>query len=180
MEFVTDIAAIEYMAVSKEDENWRFMVFLKGPYISGKDLNGLVRELCRSISAHVDCTSCANCCRNLKPVLEPADIRRLSEESGLSEDLFFQEYLITDPEGEVIFKSMPCDFLKNRKCSCYVARPEVCRSYPHLLNSDFRSRLIKIVQNCSICPIVYNVYEGLKKKFEEPFRAFEADLHFLN
>ncbi|MBN1676299.1 MAG: hypothetical protein JXR37_34970 [Kiritimatiellae bacterium] len=39
-----------------------------------------------------------------------------------------------------------------------------CRSYPHLHKKPFVARLTQAYSNCSVCPIVYNVYEELKKR----------------
>lgn len=41
---------------------------------------------------------------------------------------------------------------------------ENCISYPHLHKKDFTSRLIGVIENCSVCPIVFNVYERLKER----------------
>jgi Fe-S-cluster containining protein len=57
---------------------------------------------------------------------------------------------------------VPCGFLQEQGCSVYDSRPDDCRSFPHLHKREFRSRLIGVIENCSICPIVYNVFEGLK------------------
>jgi Fe-S-cluster containining protein len=51
--------------------------------------------------------------------------------------------------------------LENR-CTVYEFRPEDCRSFPHLHKDEFVFRLIQAVQNCSICPIVFHVFERLK------------------
>ena len=37
-----------------------------------------------------------------------------------------------------------------------------CRSYPHLHKKEIISRLMGVVFNCSVCPIVFNVYEQMK------------------
>ncbi|MFH1965187.1 MAG: hypothetical protein ABIJ42_06545, partial [Acidobacteriota bacterium] len=46
--------------------------------------------------------------------------------------------------------------------TAYSARPEDCRSYPHLHKKKFVFRVSGVFSNCSRCPIVYNVYELLK------------------
>ena len=40
-----------------------------------------------------------------------------------------------------------------------------CRSFPHLHKRDFVFRLIQAVENCALCPIVFGVYEGLKRQW---------------
>jgi Fe-S-cluster containining protein len=58
--------------------------------------------------------------------------------------------------------SKPCQFLKDKKCSIYKLRPEECNSYPYLHKDNFISRLLGVIENYEICPIVYNVYELLE------------------
>ena len=62
------------------------------------------------------------------------------------------------------FKVQPCPFLKENSCTCYTFRPSDCRSYPHLHKNDFTSRLMDVIENSSLCPIVYNMYESLKEE----------------
>jgi hypothetical protein len=77
---------------------------------------------------------------------------------------FKRDYLVTDEEGDMHFKDLPCPFLIDKKCSVYDSRPDDCRSYPHLHKNEFLSRLFGVIDNYSICPIVFNVYEELKYK----------------
>jgi len=44
----------------------------------------------------------------------------------------------------------------------YAARPDECRSYPHLHKKGFTRRLMAAVQNTTVCPISYYVFERLK------------------
>ena len=61
------------------------------------------------------------------------------------------------------FNSLPCPFLEDNKCNNYANRPEDCESYPHLSKDKFIFRLMGVIEYYSICPIVFNVYEKLKK-----------------
>ena len=82
------------------------------------------------------------------------------------------------PEKEqrkLVFKEKPCPFLKNKLCSIYSYRPKDCKSFPHLHKKDFIFRLWGVVENCSFCPIVFNVYEQLKDKLRYPGNGRLAD-----
>jgi Fe-S-cluster containining protein len=76
-----------------------------------------------------------------------------------------EKYLEAHEEpGKFIFKKPPCPFLADNLCSNYEFRPKDCKSFPHLQKKDFVFRLWSVVENCSICPIVFNVYEYLKDR----------------
>ena len=85
-----------------------------------------------------------------------------------SNKILIRQYLVeTDTDGEYHFNTLPCPFLKNNLCSVYNFRPNDCRSYPHLHKKNFVSRTMSVVNNTSICPIVFNVYEELKSEIWE-------------
>ena len=105
----------------------------------------------------------------VSPLLKPRDIERLATHLGLSVEQFLAEYLEEDEVGEGhVFKTAPCAFLHESACSVYPQRPEACRSYPHLHKREIVFRLNQVVSNCSVCPIVYNVYERLKQEIQRP------------
>ncbi|OPY26987.1 MAG: hypothetical protein A4E28_02214 [Methanocella sp. PtaU1.Bin125] len=82
----------------------------------------------------------------------------------MPEDRVIAEYLVRNDEyGGWSFNRSPCPLLKNDRCSCYGHRPHDCASYPHLQKDHFVSRLSNTVANCSVCPVVYVVFERLKK-----------------
>jgi len=60
----------------------------------------------------------------------------------------------------------PCPMLNGKFCSIYENRPEVCRSFPHLEQPGFASRLIGVIDNVAICPIAFNAFEELKTKLQ--------------
>lgn len=168
MRLVTDIKDIEKLAAEKEDQNWRFRCFLKGCDLEVEELDAIVHRLNDTVSAKIDCHSCGNCCRVMRPVLKTKDIKRLAAHLSMPPNEFEKEYLVKDDEGEgLTFQTEPCPFLSGNSCTVYTARPEDCRSYPHLHKKDFAFRLNGVVNNCSCCPIVYNVYELLKDELQD-------------
>ena len=163
-EFVeTDISKVKELSKRKENENWEFRAFLKESDISSEETDRIVKELYAAISLKIDCAKCANCCREMHPLLDDEDIEKLSAGSGLTAAQFKKQYLIKYEEyGKFAFKAKPCPFLENNRCKCYEYRPKDYQSYPHLNKDDFVFRLIEVVQSCSVCPTVFNVYERLK------------------
>jgi len=158
-----DINKIRRLAKQKEGENYKFRSFLKG--CDQGEIDVIVQRLCRAVSSKIDCKICGNCCKEVLPVLNKRDVKRLSNELKISVDVFKEKYLIKRENNEgITFNKKPCPFLNNNICSQYKYRPENCRSYPHLYKKYFISRLINVIENTSICLIVFNVYEALKEE----------------
>ena len=165
---ITDLVQIERLAARKEDENWEYRTFLKGGPHSSKKLDAIVHRLHARVSAQIDCTACANCCKTILPILDQEDIDNFARGLGISAEEFAEKYLVeAKAEAGMTFKGTPCPFLVDNKCSNYVHRPKDCSSYPHLHKPGFQRRTLGVLANCSTCPIVFNVMEGLKKKLPQ-------------
>jgi Fe-S-cluster containining protein len=160
---ITDLDTIKHLGERNINVNYRFRSFLKS-----KDedrLDKTVNDLFNLYSSKIDCTKCGNCCTVLKPIIQNADIKTLATLTNKTAQDFKLDYVDTDKDGDMHFKDLPCPFLLDKKCTVYDSRPEDCRSYPHLHKEDFLSRLFGVIDNYSVCPIVFNVYEDLKHKF---------------
>ena len=170
MKVVTNIKRIEKLASQKEDENWKFRSFLKGWCdLSSEEIDSLFKRFFEDVTREIDCTECANCCKKMSPLLKSEDIETLSALLDLSYSTFCSKYLVeSEVKNEFNFNTLPCPFLKDNHCTVYSSRPHDCRSYPHLQEKDRVSNMITIVSNCSVCPILYNVYELLKEKLWGP------------
>jgi Fe-S-cluster containining protein len=163
MDIETDIERIRSVAGAKEEENWRFRAYLKGLDLSEVALDHLVWRHIEDIEPRIDCCACANCCSLISPLLCSRDIRRLADHLGIEKTQLIKEYLrLSKERNRYVLERTPCRFLHEKRCTVYEARPDDCRSFPHLHKREFRSRLIGVVENCSICPIVYHVFERLK------------------
>lgn len=168
MKIETDIRKIKKLAARYDDENWEFRAFLKASSLSSKKLDSVFHRHCQEVTAAIDCATCGNCCREALPTLSPTDIQRLATGLKLTEEQVHQRYLHPgDEPGSIEFNAKPCPFLSENKCSVHEFRPDVCRSYPHLHKPDRVFHLIGVVTNCSICPIVFNVYERVKAELWE-------------
>lgn len=71
-----DLKRIRQLSKKKEDENWEFRSFLKGCDIPAKKIDSIVHKLYRRVSAEIDCKARANCCKEVRPVLSQADIKK--------------------------------------------------------------------------------------------------------
>ena len=163
MKLETDLNKIKKLSEKNDEENWNFRSFLKGYDAPIEKIDAIVHELNQRISSEIDCTICANCCKEVQPLLDQEDIKKCCEGLQVSVSQFKKEYLKFDKEkGNIVFKEKPCPFLKHKLCSIYSHRPKDCKSFPHLHKKEFVFRLWGVVENCCICPIVINVYEQLK------------------
>jgi Fe-S-cluster containining protein len=165
MSLETDIRRIQQLAQEREKANWAFRCFLKGSDRSIRSIDSTVHNIYREVSREIECTKCANCCKTVQPILKPADIKRLARHLDLSVSEFRSRFLINDPEAEgSVLRNVPCPFLQDNLCTVYDHRPGDCRSYPHLHKREFVFRMNQAFSNCSVCPIVFNMYEQLKRE----------------
>jgi Fe-S-cluster containining protein len=162
---MTDLAQIERAAVAKEDENCSFQTFVKLELeLSDRRLNTIVSETTAEVWKHIDCRTCANCCRSQYPTFSRPEVERIAAYIGLSAEALRTRYLTSDADsGKYITRELPCPFLEGNLCAIYEVRPAVCAGYPHL-HRNFRSRLWQTLDNAAVCPIVFNVLESLKKR----------------
>ena len=162
MKLQTDPKVVARLAAEREDANWRFRAFLKGADLESEELDAIVHRHYAEVASQIDCCACGNCCRQILPTLDDADVSRLATGLGTAPDEIVSQYLTRDEGGDLIFNRCPCPFLVGNRCGVYEHRPDTCRSYPHLQKAEFVSRLAQAVSNCSVCPIAFNVYERLK------------------
>jgi Fe-S-cluster containining protein len=91
-------------------------------------------------------------------------VERLSKHFKLSANSFIEKYLLSDEDGDLVLKSVPCVFLdEDNSCKIYHLRPKACREYPH---TDMRNQM-KIfdltLKNSEICPAVFEILQRLAK-----------------
>ena len=160
-----DLQKIKRIGREKEEENWEFRNFLKQIDLKTEEIDEIVHKINIKVTSQIDCKECANCCIEKTPVLDEKDILNFVKGLSISKNQFKQHYLKYDKEENLYkFESKSCPLLENNLCTNYEYRPESCRSYPHIDKRGFVSRLYGVLDNYSICPIVFNVYEILKIK----------------
>ena len=151
-----DLLRIQQLSEEHDDENWEFRSWLK--QYAPRDIDVLVKGLSQKYFALIDCTQCANCCRSLHIEFKKSDLRAIAKTLGQSIEAFQKESM---SEGQV---TPPCPMLNGKLCTIYDHRPDVCRSFPHLEQAHFTSRLIGVIDNVAVCPIAFNAFEELKVK----------------
>jgi Fe-S-cluster containining protein len=110
----------------------------------------------------IDCTKCANCCKNYSPRFKTPDIKRISRHLRMKEGDFIETYLKLDEEGDYVVKVAPCPFLgEDNLCSIYDERPSDCTRFPYTNEDIILKRPAITMKNLSFCPITYYVVEKL-------------------
>jgi uncharacterized protein len=163
---VTDPRRVRELGKARAEENRRFREFLRGSRIPEAELDATVARLHREVAARFDCRECGVCCRDLAPTLGARDIARLAEAVGLTPAGFRRKYLSSDRDpGRFMFRQKPCPMLSGSLCVHYESRPRACRSFPELDKPGFLARSVLLLYNLPYCPIVYNVFELLKREY---------------
>jgi hypothetical protein len=162
-----DLVQLRALAQAKEDESWRFRSFLKGECdLELDEIDRRVFETTRRVWAGIDCTCCANCCRQVKPSFSEEEVERLARRLKMERQRFIDKYLERTEVGSKNpwqTRTTPCPFLNGNLCSVYEDRPADCSGYPYLYEPHFTSRTIAMLERTSTCPIVYEVIEDLKR-----------------
>lgn len=162
----SDLVQLRVLAQRKEDENWRFRQFLKTRCdLEPEQIDQRVFEATERVWAGIDCTTCANCCREVKPSFSEQEVSRVAARLGIDRRQFIDQWLERTEAGDENpwqTRTKPCPFLKDNQCSVYEDRPGDCSGYPYLYEPDFVFRTVGMVERTFTCPIVYEVMEKLK------------------
>ncbi|MCK5731170.1 MAG: YkgJ family cysteine cluster protein [Draconibacterium sp.] len=130
-----------------------------------KNLDNIVHQLHYDAFNTFDCLDCASCCKTIGPRLTDKDIERLAKHLKMKSADFMKQYILTDEDGDYVFKDHPCPFLlPDNYCIVYENRPKACRDYPHTDRKRFYQILDLSHKNCETCPVVYDIFEELKKQ----------------
>lgn len=167
---ILDLARIARVARRDAETNERYRVYLKREMpLSNDALDAVVAGIRDAVVPQIDCVACNRCCRTLQIVLDRKDIARLARRRGTTPDAFARAHVATAPDGVQHFAASPCPMLgDDGRCTVYEDRPRACRDYPYLDTPKFRSRSLTMVENVGACPIVFNVWERLKKRVPLP------------
>ena len=99
MAIQTDLKHIKGMGIKKEEENLNFRAFLKRHDMLPEEIDECVHEIANEISSKIDCTKCANCCKQIRPVLDEDDISRFALGLDIPISEFRQQYLSADEDS---------------------------------------------------------------------------------
>lgn len=151
---------------NRAQENKQFLERLKK--LRPSTLDNVIEELHYKAFDHIDCLSCANCCKTTSPILIDKDIERISKRLRIKPSEMVENYLKLDSEDDYVFTQTPCPFLMDDNyCMIYEERPRACREYPHTNRRRFYQILKLSYYNTLVCPAVLEVVEGLKQHYNK-------------
>ena len=157
------IENLETLAKEKLDENFKFRTYLKN-HADPQELDVQFKQLHEKYFAMYDCSKCCNCCIKLKGTIPENDLKRDAEYLKVTINEFKDKYLDDKPSNhEYDTKNCPCDFFDGKECILGDCKPESCKNYPHTNKDNRLASMWSIVDNVSICPVVYEIIEELKK-----------------
>jgi len=117
------------------------------------------------VFVYTDCLKCANCCKTLGPRITDRDVDKMAKALKIKPAEVVEQYLRTDEDGDLIFKTMPCPFLMpDNYCMIYESRPKACREYPHTDRTNILQIKNITLQNSYTCPAVFDILEQVKKR----------------
>jgi len=164
---IREIPLIQRYARHNEAEDFRFREFLKNRlHRTTEQTDEVVRKTTDEVWEQIDCTKCAHCCRTLQVIVDSEDINRLAARLDVTPKQFSRRYVGADEFRQQCFNASPCPFLgDDNRCTVYEDRPKACRDFPYLHSEHFVGRTLMMISNTSVCPIVFNTWQALKRKF---------------
>ena len=159
-----DLFQIQQLAAQKQKENIQFHDFIKS--FESEEVDKLVAKIDEQVSFQIDCTNCGNCCKTLMINVEDHEADTLAKHLSISRHHFDEQYLEKGTNGMMLMNTIPCSFLKNKKCTVYENRFSGCREFPGLQLPGIKKRVFTILMHYDRCPIIFNVIELLKLKLE--------------
>ncbi|MDR3594428.1 YkgJ family cysteine cluster protein [Clostridium sp.] len=147
-----------------EDENYAFRAYLKN-HADIDELDQQFLKLHKELFINYDCSKCRNCCKEYSASFEEHELATVADFLKISEKEFRNNY-IEEELGEYQLKKRPCCFLKeDGSCEIEVCKPESCQGYPFTDRPERMFSLLGIIESASVCPVVFEMFERLKKEY---------------
>ena len=160
-EIIRDLQFIANKSLNNKDEFELFKRMVKTIPVTKFD--EMAQPIVEKITAAIDCKQCGNCCRHQEPGVTNDEMEILAEKKNITVEDFKDKFIAWDKENVSFLCVKPCTFLVGNECSVYSSRPNSCADFPGLHRPRLKWRMKQMEENYSICPIVFNVVEQLKK-----------------
>lgn len=82
----------------------------------------------------IQCHGCGRCCYSTTVTVSIPEARVIAKHLGMSFKEFMKEHIVREPTSQYgyAFRTVPCQFLVDNRCTIYEVRPSVCRNFPFL------------------------------------------------
>ena len=158
---------LEIKANEKEEENYKFRIFLK-THANDKELDEQFKVLHNKYFKNYDCSKCRNCCKVLGISMSENEFDKICKYYNWNKTEIRNKYL-KEHYGEYIAR--PCPFLNaDNSCRIKECLPKSCQDYPYTNKVERLYSLLTVVNNSKICPVVYKILEDLKEIYELKYR----------
>lgn len=159
------IDELEQLAEEKLEHSFKFRTYLKN-HADPDELDAQFKQLHEKYFAIYDCNKCHNCCIKMRASIPESDLKCDAEHLGLTIDEFKNKYLVDKPSNNKYeTKNCPCDFFDGKECVLGGCKPESCKTFPHTNKANRLASMWSIVDNTSVCPVVYEIIEELKTMY---------------
>ena len=159
-----DINDLKKLANKKENENYKFRTYLK-VHADETKLDEQFKRLHEKYFNIYDCKKCRNCCKEIGISMNEIELDKICDYLKINKDIFIKEDLV-DRYGEYYFNNKRCKFLDDyNHCKISNCLPRTCKEYPYTNHEERLFSLASIVANASVCPVVYEILEELKKEY---------------
>lgn len=160
---ITDLTEIRRQGEKLRAENLKLRQHLKRRSFPDRRL----RVIAEQVESQIDCTTCANCCREATACVTERDIERLAKLLRVSRAVFVRDYTEETADEGLILKrgAGGCVFLDGNHCTVYEARPQTCEQFPHLVRGpgSIVARMWDMPDRATYCPIAFNTLEAFKE-----------------
>lgn len=160
-----DLRKFRLDAQSSEEKNKKLFAKLKRT--KPKDLDKHVHQFHDEAFEHIDCLTCANCCKTTSPIFYQKDLDRAAKHLHMKTGEFIQKYIHMDEDGDFVLNEAPCAFLgPDNYCSIYESRPTACREYPHTNRKKMVQIMDLTMKNTMVCPAVLEIATKLRDVYQ--------------
>lgn len=156
---------VKEAAKKAEEDNYNFRLFLK-EHADSKILDEQFHKLHKELFNQINCKDCLNCCRKLTPTFHVKELDQIAKEAGMETEELLALCDRTDYEEYQLREDIEvCPFLTESGCEVEVCKPATCRDFPYTSQDNRLESLLGMLSFVRVCPVVYEIFEELKKEY---------------